>query len=205
VEGARISIDGRSEPDWLTPHTFSDLPAGTRLISVSKEGYNATNRSASIQGGRTTSLSVALTIPSGQINIMTVPSGAEVAIDGRAMGTSPVRARLRVGQHTYIAKLSDRPPREGTFTMENGRILTKKVIWDDEVAGIVEVRTIPPGATVSADGARISDRTPSNFRLLAGHHKLIISLPGYADVQREIDVAADDSTPLKVYVSLSQP
>ena len=173
-------------------------------ISVVAITVTAT-RSVTILGGRTTSLGVDLTVPSGQINIMTVPSGAEVAIDGRAMGTSPVRARLRVGQHTYTAKLPDRPPEAGTFTMENGRILTKKVIWDDEVAGIVEVRTIPPGATVSADGARISDRTPANFRLLAGRHTLIISLPGYADVQREIDVPADDSTPLKLYVILSQP
>jgi hypothetical protein len=151
---------------------------------------------------------VELTVPSGQINIVTNPPGAEVTIDGRVMGTSPVRAIVRVGQHTYTVRLPGRQPAEGAFSMETGRILTKEVTWSDVPAGpsgVVEVRTIPPGAIISADGAPIADKTPTSLRLTAGRHTLTISLAGYAPVQRDIEVPATDSTPVKVYLTLPRP
>ena len=206
VDGARISIDGLSEPDWLTPHTFPDLTAGSHVVAVSKEGYDSVERVVTVQGGRTVPLGVELPFPGGVINIVTVPAGADVTIDDQPMGTSPVRANVRTGQHTFTARLPGLAPEEGTFTMKNGGILTKKIIWSNEPAaptGIVEVRTIPPGATVLAEGTPMGSKTPTSFRLSVGHHTLTISMPGFADAQREIDVPADDPAPIKVNVSLA--
>jgi hypothetical protein len=152
-------------------------------------------------------MNATLSVPSGEINIVSNPPGAEVTIDGRVMGASPVRATVRAGQHTYTARLPGRQPEEGTFTMEEGRILTKRITWSEEPAGpsgVVEVRTIPPGATGSADGAPLSDKTPTNLRLTVGRHTLTLSLSGFEVAEREIDVPADDSTPVKVYVTLSR-
>src|SRR3989441_1177023 len=206
VIGARISIDGKYSPDWLTPHTFTDLDAGPHQVVVSKEGYGSVERVVTVQGGRTVPLGVELPFPGGVINIVTVPAGANVTIDDQPMGTSPVRANVRTGQHTFTARLPGLAPEEGTFTMKNGGILTKKIIWSNEPAaptGIVEVRTIPPGATVLAEGTPMGSKTPTSFRLSVGHHTLTISMAGFADAQREIDVPADDPAPIKVNASLA--
>ena len=40
VSGAKISVDGRSEPNWVTPYTISDLSVGSHQVVVSKEGYD---------------------------------------------------------------------------------------------------------------------------------------------------------------------
>jgi len=208
VDGARIALDNRGQPDWVAPYTFSEVPAGSHTLTLSKDGYDTEYRTVTVAGGRTTPLNVELRVPSGEINIVTIPAGADVTIDGKAMGTSPLRATVSAGRHTYTAKLPGRPASEGIITVAKGMSVKKSVDWSGGAtapSGIVEVRTIPPGASVAGDGAPLGERTPANFRLNAGRHTLTLSLPGYATVEREVDVPADDSTPVKVYVTLSHP
>jgi len=199
VEGARIFIGGRGQPDWLTPHTFRDVPVGTHTITVSKEGYEDFRQSVSVRGGETARVHAQLSVPSGEINIITIPPGAEVHIDGRPYGLSPVRATVSVGEHKYTVRLGTMPPYESSFTMRSGAIITRRVELGSgsEVAtGIVEVRTIPPGATVFADGKPVGGQTPTSFRLSAGSHTLTISLTGYRPLRREINVRANESIPV---------
>jgi predicted Ser/Thr protein kinase len=203
LQGARISLDGRSEPGWVTPHTFPDLPAGTHMVVISKEGYEDVQQSVAIEGGRTNSVTAELTVPSGEVTIVTNPPGAEVFIDGRSVGPSPARATVTVGEHKYTIRRPGMEPYESTFTMKNGAILTKRVNLGGEAipTGIVEVRTIPPGATVYADGSQVGSLTPTSFRLSAGHHTLRVSLPGRPPVQRDIDVSANGSAQVNIDLS----
>ncbi len=203
IQGAKIAIDGRSDPDWITPHTFPELPAGPHAVVISKEGYDDVRRTATVEGGRTTPINVELTVPSGEINIVTNPAGAEVMIDGQPMGTSPVRATVRVGKHTYTAKLAGMAPAEGNFTMQDGAILKRTVSWSSgatSATGIVAVRTIPPGATVYADGTALG-QTPTSFKLTAGRHTVTISMSGFRPLRKEIDVPADGSIPINETLS----
>jgi predicted Ser/Thr protein kinase len=195
VQGARITIDGRSDPGWVSPHTFPDLPAGTHMVVVSKEGYDDVQQSVTIEGGHTNSVNANLTVPSGEISIVTNPPGAEVFIDGRSIGASPARATVTVGEHKYTIKRPGMEPYESTFTMKKDAIKTITVNLGGEVTptGIVVVRTIPPGATVYADGSQVGSLTTTSFRLSAGHHTLRISLTGHPPAQREIDVPANES------------
>lgn len=88
--------------------------------------------------------------------------------------------------------------------MKNGAIMTKKVdLGGGPVAptGIVEVRTIPSGATILADGAPVGSQTPTSFRLPAGRHTLTITLSGYPPARREVDVPANDSVGINVRLS----
>jgi serine/threonine-protein kinase len=207
VEGARISLDNRTAPDWVTPHTFAELPVGSHALAVAKVGYDTEYRSVTVQGGRTKPINVDLAVPSGTIRIVTNPPGAEVVIDGRLVGTSPVQVPARVGVHTYAARLAGEQPLEGTIEARKGVISVKTVTWPDAVSslGIVEIRTVPPGATVSDNGSRLSDKTPALYRLTAGRHKLTLSLAGFEVVEREVDVPANNSIPITVYVDLSRP
>jgi len=196
VSGASITVDGQREGDWVTPYTFSRLSAGRHSVVVSKSGYGDVQRILEIEGGRTSTLSANLTMPSGAVVIESVPGGAQIYIDGRPAGTSPVEQVVGVGQHTYEVRLSGMSSRDGTFTIrEEGHIVRLRVPLSNDVSstGIVEVRTIPPGATVFVDGKPAGGTTPMNFRVAAGSHTVTISLSGFRPVQRKIDVAAGQS------------
>jgi hypothetical protein len=196
VRGARISIDGHSEPGWVTPHTFNNFPAGTHLVVISKEGFEEAEESVTVAQRRTASISPQLTVSSGEITIVTNPPGAQIFIDGRPYGASPVTATLTVGQHTYTVKSPGADPYESTFEMKDGALLRRTVTLrgaPELVTGIVEVRTIPPGATVFSDTGPVGTPTPTSFRLRAGHHTLIISSPGYRPIRRDIEVPREGS------------
>jgi hypothetical protein len=163
------------------------------------DGYDDFQQSVTIEGGQTNSVVANLSSPRGEINIVTNPSGVEVLIDGKSYGPSPVSASLAPGNHTYTVKPPGAAPYENTFTLKGRQILTKKLTLGAAVTtGIVEVRTIPPGATVLADGSPVSGQTPTSFRLSVGAHTLVISLSGYPPIQRQVTVSENATTPVNV-------
>jgi predicted Ser/Thr protein kinase len=197
VDGAKITIDGRGEPGWVTPCTIPALPVGAHSVVVSKEGYSDAQESVLVEGGRTATVRATLTVPSGEISIVTNPPGVEVFIDGQAVGLSPARKTVNVGQHTYALRQAGKEIYSSAFEIKyDGYILTKKVDLGGGPAlptGIIEVRTIPPGATVYADGKAVGGTTPTSLRLSAGRHTLTLSLSGYRPLQKEVDLPADGS------------
>src|SRR5208337_4171976 len=78
VSGATISVDGRSEPNWITPYSSTiDLPAGTHQVVVSKEGYEDSQRSVTIEAGKTSTVNAPLSGASGEVMVVTLPPGLE--------------------------------------------------------------------------------------------------------------------------------
>ena len=200
VSGAKISVDGQSGPNWVTPYTISDLSVGTHQVVISKEGYDDYQQSVTIEGGKPYRVNASLSVASGEVNIATTPPGFDVLIDGKLKGPSPVRASVVPGKHTYTVERPGATPYEDKFTMESGAILSLKVSMGGEAGatGIVDVRTVPSGAMVLADGKPVEGQTPTSFRLTAGRHTLVISLSGFRSVQQVIEVKADGTVPVHV-------
>ena len=128
VRGAQISIDGRDEPSWVTPHMFS-LAAGTYIVSVSMQGYSAWTQRVHVDGGRDKWLEAELTSnETGVFAVVTEPPGMQVFIDGRSYGASRVETVLPAGWHT--CKVIPPPgvkPLEGRFHLDAGEALTKRI------------------------------------------------------------------------------
>jgi len=127
LEGARITIDGRSSPDWVTPREFSNLPVGPHRVVVSKPGYDDVAGQVIIQTGRTAAFHAQLKAAGGEINIITNPPGLAVSIDGGPFNPSPVQATLGAGTHKYRIQLPNSRIYEGTFEMRAGAIITRRV------------------------------------------------------------------------------
>jgi serine/threonine-protein kinase len=199
VNGARISVDGRSEPSWLTPFTIPDLPAGAHNVVISMDGYDTSQQSVTIEGGQTAKVEATLSSPKAEFDVITKPPGMEVLIDGKSYGLSPVTAILAPGTHTYSVKRPGAAPYEKTITLKGGELIARTVSLGAAAAtGIVEVRTIPFGATVLADGSPESGQTPTSFRLSVGTHMLVITLSGYPPIQRQVTVSENNTTTINV-------
>jgi hypothetical protein len=128
VAGARITVDGRTSPEWVTPYVFTGVPLGSHEVVVSRSGYANASGRVQVEDGRVAPFSAQLTPEGGgEINIVTNPPGFEVSIDGGAFAASPVRAVVSAGPHTYRIKLPSSRVYEGTFDMQNGGIITRRV------------------------------------------------------------------------------
>jgi serine/threonine-protein kinase len=199
VTGARISVDGRSDRSWRTPYTIPDLSTGAHNIVVSMDGYDDFQQSVMIESGQTRNVVANLSAPSGEVDVITTPAGVEVAIDGRSYGPSPAHATLAAGSHTCTATPPGGAPYQKMFTLRSGQVIALRLKFGTVVNnGIVEVRTIPIGATVMADGAVVGGQTPTSFRLSVGTHTLVISLSGYPPKQRQVAVSDNETTTVNV-------
>ena len=205
VSGATITVDGRSDPNWTTPHTFADLSPGSHNIVVSKQGYKEAQQNVRLEAGGEVSVDATLNPPRGEIDISTSPPGAEVLIDGKSYGPGPVRAEVDAGQHSFLVKQAGRESVAGKLMVQDQAVVQRTIDLPLEAPKPptmnVAVTTSPPVATVYADGAPMGGKTPTSFHLSPGHHILIIFAAGYRPVRREIDVPEDGA--LTVNATLS--
>ncbi|MBZ5563118.1 MAG: protein kinase [Acidobacteriia bacterium] len=194
LSGAQISIDGRSDPGWVTPHAvFADIHAGTHLVTVSKDGYDDAQQSVTIEGGRTGNFNAQLSVAMGEVEIKTNPSGLEILIDGKSFGPSPVQAMVTTGEHSVTIMRPGQDPHHTTVVAKSGAAVMKTVTLAGATTptGIVEVRTIPPGASVLADNQPVGGTTPTSFRLAPGHHVITVYRSGSRPMRQEVEVTID--------------
>jgi PKD repeat protein len=120
--GATIILDGRNKGN--TPATFSDLSTGSHKINFTKSGYWDFSQDITVAAGKTTPVNVNLVArlqpspsPTGSIPIPTPyqpgsggsiiitsnPSGANVYLDGKTSGTTPLTLQnVNPGTHTIL-------------------------------------------------------------------------------------------------------
>jgi hypothetical protein len=202
VPGATISVDGNTDPDWTTPHMIKELSPGAHRVVVSKPGYSDLQQTVTVEAGKVTTFNATLTTPQGEIDIATNPPGAEVLVDGKSYGPSPVRAAVVAGQHTFLVKHAGRLPVEGKLAVQDQAVVQRSINLPPKPSTTPElnitVTANPPAATIYADGAPKAGSTPASFHLLPGHHILIISAAGFRPARREIDVPEDGTLTVNV-------
>ncbi len=105
--GALVSVNGRAR--GTTPATIRNLPFGTYNIAVSRSGYQRRAQRVTVSKGAPARditvelVSAAALAPvaiTGAVYVETRPAGASVSIDGRSVGTAPMRVpELAPGPH----------------------------------------------------------------------------------------------------------
>ena len=195
IPGAQITVDGKTDPAWVTPYTILGLSPGNHSIVVVKEGFAVVQRNVVIDPGDPSTLSVDLSAPSGEINIVTTPPEIDVLIDGQPAGKTPLQKAAKVGKHTYTLQAPGMDPYSSTFEIRSdGSVMTKRIDLSGSVSastGSVDVRTVPPGASVSSSGKPIGGPTPASLRLAPGRYMLSLSLEGYQTLHVGVEVPAD--------------
>ena len=128
VSGAHISIDGESNPKWVTPRAFHLAP-GTYIVSVSRPGYDSWTKRIRVDEGREYYVSAELSDHDGGIfTVDTEPAGMAVFIDGKAYGPSRVETVLSPGWH--VCSVVPGPGLQAIvsrFHLDPGQAVTRKV------------------------------------------------------------------------------
>lgn len=158
VRGATIRLNGRSEPDWATPHLFS-LAAGTYILSVSKGGYSTWTSRVHVDEKHETWVTADFDYQQGDgvLIVDTDPTGMQVFIDGKPYGVSHLETLLHPGWHVCaIIPGQGLKPVMRQFHLDPGEALTRR---------IRVVSAAAPGAPAvqprsSASGANVLTSTP---------------------------------------------
>lgn len=126
----------------------------------------------------------------GELVVMSLSNGATVEVDGKVVGTIPLEDSFALLPGTHTIRLYKRGYATLTETFEVPAGGTVELELDLlPFAGVVKVQSNPAGASVKVDG-KVLGVTPLDEDIPAGKKVFTVTLPGYVDEVREVDIRA---------------
>jgi serine/threonine-protein kinase len=211
-EGAQLEIDGRTDPNWVTPYTLAGLPPGQHTVTVSKSGFASDTRSVDVVSASKASLVVHLTSLNATMNVTSDPPGAAIYIDGKDTARiTPAVISLEKGTHTVLVRKPGYLDETTSAVGQPGQAFhfasTLRPLGNvDDIKtvgkfkklfggggaeagmGKVSIKTSPKGAQIAINRRLLEKTSPVNFLLNPGNYIVDITLSGYKPVQKVIMV-----------------
>ena len=184
--GAEITILGKSA--WTTPKITNPVPAAMYIVKVSKDGDEPAWRAVNVSAGRRTDVDFQLEPEKATVLIQSEPTGAQVLMDGREVGVTPLLLHdLPIGTYSAtIQKDGYTATRDWPWTVPNGRPFMVFVSLENNI-GTLSMVTVPEGAEVEIDGKPYGS-TPLREFLEQGPHKIRLFKTGYKAYEKIIKV-----------------
>jgi uncharacterized protein (TIGR02145 family) len=115
--GANISIEGKNY--GTTPNTLSKLLIGDYTVELSRQGYSTVRKSISITVG--TSAVINETLQNGRlVTIKSIPSGANLFVDGEYVSKTPFSGNLTIGGHVLKIESGGKTAERGIEIAQSG-------------------------------------------------------------------------------------
>jgi hypothetical protein len=206
VQGAQIYIDDVVVGNAVTNSVIPDVPVGLHRVKVSLAGWaEVTEQTVNVESGVTTPVTFNLVRPV-TIIVKTVPSGADIILDGEP-----------AGQTTDTGATFVRPPGMHTVSVSKtgyyGRSGSKNIIppltrwtfsWTLPLAtndvspyGKIVVDSSPQDALIFVDGAYAGVNTRGFVETNPGKYMVYVTLDGYGRPEaQEATVVAQHDTNL---------
>ena len=182
--GADVFVNGSFV--GITPMNFTVEP-GRHDVRFELQGFNSFSTSTSVGAGQSQTVSANLQsqVRAGTVAFTSSPSGADVYVDGRFVGTTPTGA-IRFEEGSYTARFEAIGFQSTTmdFRAVAGRDLSVDARLNANRASVV-VQANVGGALVFLDGRQVGSIPNGTGRLVindvaTGNHELVVIAPGFA-------------------------
>jgi serine/threonine-protein kinase len=212
-DGAKVEIDGWSEPNWVTPFTASHLAAGNHTLVFTKAGYLPVTRMVESQTGKSLDVSAELPPALSTLVVTSNPQGANVWVDGKDSGmTTPAQLTVEKGLHRVTVKKAGFRDASADETFSEGQTQSfsplllsvnqpqedgknpnflRRILGTDTVPdgkGLVHIRTNPEGASIVIDGKAAPKKTNARWPADPGVYSIVLQMDGYKSIHRNIRV-----------------
>ena len=149
-----------------------------------------------------TTVPAAAATASGRVRVESDPAGATVAVDGAPRGVAPVEVTgLDLGSHEVKAELKGYDPKTESVVLTSDAPSSQVKLALTRAAptnGSADIRSNPPGATVTVDGAAIGYTPLTSWKLKPGTHKVQIEKDGHEPWSGTVAVQAGKRARLDV-------
>jgi formylglycine-generating enzyme required for sulfatase activity len=136
-----------------------------------------------------------------EVFIDSVPSGAVVHIDGRAIGRTPVTLDLPAGQHRIQLTHSHYEPENLILTVRHGDRLHRQVTLH-EGTGSLSLLSNPRGAWVELDGVRQDGVTPMTVKVPTGPVTVRMGLDERRPMEKNVIVLPDQTLDVSLELNI---
>jgi len=205
--GAQIWLQGVNTTQ-VTPDTLMNITPGSYLVTLKLQNYEDTTFTVSVTEGQITSKSVDLisTVTTGSIYLTSIPSGAEIWLNGvnTTMTTPDTAKNLVPGSYDVTLKLQDYIDTTFTVSVTLGQVTSKNITLIQIInTGSIYLTSIPSGAEIWLDGVNTTMTTPDTIKnLTPGNYDVTLKLQNYSDTTFTVSVTAGQTTSQNVTLVL---
>ena len=159
------------------------LPMGSHQVAMSMEQYEATTRTVTVSK---TARKVAMELPSTTqtVEVVTDPTDLPITLDGKPVGTAPLRLKVPFGAHQVLVKDGCWQELGERFVAERGPARTLKIAVVPRWAGLKVMASDQDGndleAAVEVDGKAMG-QTPLTAKVPLCSKSLRVSLNGVVE------------------------
>jgi len=204
-DGAKVEVDGWSEPTWLTPFKASNLAEGQHTVVFSKPGFAREARTVKVTASKSDQLNVILSPAVAMIRVDSTPQNAAILVDGKDTGkTTPAEITMEKGEHkvqvrkrgykdatTSLAFVEGQKYNYApTLTFQQGGFW-RHLLGGDSIPdgkGVLYVHTKPEGATILVDGHVAPKKTDVRWVLDPGTYDIVLDKEGFNSVHRSTTI-----------------
>jgi hypothetical protein len=205
--GAAVFIDNVIK--GRTPLTITDTAIGDRRITIMMDGYEDYTRNIVVEAATPLTIAAVLTRsvpqpttqppPNGSIAITSIPSGAEVYIDGTPRGMTPaIFPEVPPGDHQVTLSSRGYDDRSHIVSVGSGQMAAINVKLDalKKITGSLAVITDPQGAEIFMDGDFKGVSPVTITGLSTGTHTVLVTLKEYTNTTTNISITAGQTQKL---------
>jgi serine/threonine protein kinase len=212
-QGAQFQVDQASDAAWVTPFTLTGLSPGKHIIAISKAGYSSEVRSVDVVSGTRASLVLHLSPVNALMIVNSVPTGADVIIDGKATGhVTPAQFAVEKGSHTVLLRkqgyldetvAADLSPGQNfqcaPVLKALGNVSEMRTVGKlsklfsrggESTAGMgsISVHTQPKGAQVAINQSILDRTSPVEVMVGPGNYIVDVTLTGFKPVHKVVNI-----------------
>ncbi len=199
VAGAEIRIEGLDEA--FSPGEEISLDPGTYALAVSAPRYRDLNVPLAVEGGGELEPFRAELQPDwAEIMASSDPPGAELRSEGQVLGRTPATVELLSGERVLSFSRPGFATHSERLTVVAGSPQTLPTIRLQPAAGVLRVRTDPPGASITVDGD-FRGGSPATVEVSPDRaHRVVVSRAGYESQERTVTLGrgAEESLTIRL-------
>jgi hypothetical protein len=147
--GAEFSIrseDGQISREEKAPQSFIDLPTGKYSVTARRGDWEMRDE---VEVQRATTATKSFAFVSAAAQITSEPNGAEIFVDGKSRGRTPLQLELPARAHEFTAHLEAWPSEQQKVEIAAGQENPVHFVFAN---GSVKITSAPGGAVVLANG-----------------------------------------------------
>ncbi len=210
--GATVKLDGK-KLSGVTPISQQNIPTGSHTLQITATGYMPMVRTVDVTPNGVLSTEITLQPATGTVKLSSVPTGADVFVDGTATNKkTPAEFNLSKGDHTFALRMQGYDEAGDLIEVTPGQTISfaptltasqkqganpfRKMgrFFGGEDKGSISVTTSPQGAFVFINGRRLPGTTPLTMPIPTGRFYMAIRKPGYRPVQQPVTVEKGKTT-----------
>ncbi len=188
-EGAHVYLG--DELKGRAPLLLKNLPSGDYRVKLMLDDYSTEERVLRIEGGVPVVLEVELKSLHGSVSIESVPEAAEIYVNGIYKGITPKTIyQLKPGRYELLLKKDGYCDFKRNVFLRKKQRFSLKAKLEEKLLSLL-VHSEPDGADVFLNG-ELEGETPLTLGgLHSGEHKLKVEKEGYATVEKELTLDAN--------------